>query len=57
MKFICGWCKSELKIPTDTDVELVSHGICEKCKRKMLSGAFERVKFSRPGIFGLVNKN
>ncbi len=57
MKFICGWCKSELKIPSDTDVELISTGICDKCKRKLLTGAFERVNFSRPGVFALVNKN
>ena len=57
MKFICAWCKGELREPTDTDVELVSHGICEECKCKMLQGAFENINFSRPGVFALAGKN
>ncbi len=57
MIFNCAWCKCEIHEPTDTDVELVSHGICEECKRKMLSGAFEDVNFSRPGVFALTGKN
>ena len=57
MKFICGWCKCELKEPTKTDVELVSTGICLKCKQELLHGAFEDVNFSRPGVFALAGKN
>ncbi len=57
MRFICAWCKKELREPTDTDTELISHGICQDCKKDLRQGSTEHIKFSRPGVSGLVNKN
>ena len=33
---ICGWCQKYLGKVDDKDDALISHGICEKCARKVL---------------------
>lgn len=34
MKNICAWCKCETAQPDGTDDDkLITHGICEECKR------------------------
>lgn len=33
MKVVCAWCK---KVLVDGDDELISHGICEDCTKKVM---------------------
>lgn len=34
MKFICAWCKKEVKEETDDKPTQTSHVICESCKKE-----------------------
>ena len=36
LKRICSWCNREL-LDSNKKSKVVSHGICEKCKEKLLS--------------------
>jgi len=37
MRHICAWCKRETAPPDGTaDDNLISHGICEDCKKRVL---------------------
>jgi hypothetical protein len=33
MKIVCAWCEEVIR---DSDADLISHGICDKCRDKML---------------------
>lgn len=38
MRHICSWCKNEIAPPDGAaDDHLVTHGICERCKRGVLA--------------------
>lgn len=39
MRRICAWCKKEMAPADDvTDDGLISHGICEECKKLVIAG-------------------
>lgn len=39
MRHICAWCKCETAPPDGTaDDDLISHGICEECKKIVIAG-------------------
>jgi hypothetical protein len=39
VRHICAWCKCETAPPDGTaDDDLISHGICEECKKIVIAG-------------------
>lgn len=39
MRRICAWCKREMTpVDNTTDDDLISHGICEECKKLVMAG-------------------
>jgi len=50
MRHICAWCGEETEESEDDGSDQISHGICQKCAKKLKGGEFEEVDFHHPGL-------
>ena len=44
MKWLCAWCNRHMVIDGKEPKDMVTHGICPSCKKKLLAGEFEDLK-------------